>query len=272
MRLGALFPTGKARAEPVSNATAGGAYSFGSRMTPSGEVVTPTRAAQLMAVYACVRLLSESIACLPLSLYELKEDGRHVKAYNHRLYKLLHDQPNPEMTAFDFREVMMVHLLLWGNAYAQKIWNGRGDIIALYPLQPDRMRVDRDQETGRIVYYYNHGVDEANTMKDTIVTLDPDDVFHVHGLGFDGLGVAGLDPGGELAQLLQQGRGVPALLLQLRHFLGGLVALAFQGLYFCDELAAPAVELLKFLDGQLGVAVAQSFGQHFRLLLYQFEI
>lgn len=187
MRLGALFPTGKARAEPVRDATAGGAYSFGSRMTPSGEVVTPTRAAQLMAVYACVRLLSESIACLPLSLYELKEDGRHVKAYNHRLYKLLHDQPNPEMTAFDFREVLMVHLLLWGNAYAQIIRNGRGDVVALYPLQPDRMRVDRDQKTGRLVYYYNHRVDEANTMKDEIVTLDPDDVFHVHGLGFDGL-------------------------------------------------------------------------------------
>lgn len=187
MRLGALFPTSKARAEPISDATAGGSYSFGSRMTPAGKVVTPTRAAQLTAVYACVRILSESIASLPLSLYEDKGNNRSEKALSHNLQTLLHDEPNPEMTAFDFREVMMTHLLLWGNAYAQIIRDGRGQVVALYPLMPDRMLVDRDPKTQKLVYIYNHRQDEADTMNDTMVYLKPSEVFHVHGLGFDGL-------------------------------------------------------------------------------------
>lgn len=66
------------------------------------------------------------------------------KAIEHPLYFLLHDEPNPEMTSFVFRETLMTHLLLWGNAYAQIIRNGKGEIIALYPLMPDRMTVNRD--------------------------------------------------------------------------------------------------------------------------------
>lgn len=80
----------------------------------------------------------------------------------------------------------MTHLLLWGNAYAQIIRNGKGEIIGLYPLMPDRMKVDRD-EHGRLYYEYQVNSDDAPTNKGSSVKLAPDEVMHIPGLGFDGL-------------------------------------------------------------------------------------
>ena len=90
------------------------------------------------------------------------------------------------MTSFVFRETLMTHLLLWGNAYAQIIRNGKGEVIALYPLMPNRMSVDRD-ENGRLYYKYYRGNDEAIRSKEYEVILSPYDVLHIPGLGFDGL-------------------------------------------------------------------------------------
>ena len=90
------------------------------------------------------------------------------------------------MTSFVFRETLMTHLLLWGNAYSQIIRNGKGEVIALYPLMPDRMTVDRD-EKGQLYYSYLMGNDDAPTMKGSTVNLSPSDVLHIPGLGFDGL-------------------------------------------------------------------------------------
>ena len=104
-------------------------------------------------MYSCVRILAEAVAGLPLHLYRYKEDGGKEKAIDHPLYLLLHDEPNPEMSSFVFRETLMTHLLLWGNAYAQIIRNGKGEVIALYPLMPDRMTVDRDRD-GKLYYEY----------------------------------------------------------------------------------------------------------------------
>ena len=91
----------------------------------SGEKVDEKSAMQIATVYACVRLLAETVAGLPLHLYRMK-DGMNAKekATDHPLYKLLYRQPNPEMTSFSFRETMMTHLLLWGNSYAQIIRDG----------------------------------------------------------------------------------------------------------------------------------------------------
>ena len=114
------------------NATSGSAYSFFMGSSAAGKSVNERSAMQMTAVYACVRILSESIAGLPLHMYQYEEDGSKKKAVEHPLYHLLHDEPNPEMTSFIFRETLMSHLLLWGNAYAQIIRNGKGDIIALY--------------------------------------------------------------------------------------------------------------------------------------------
>ena len=152
----------------------------------SGKRVNERSAMQMTAVYSCVRILSEAIASLPLNVYRYNEDGGKEKAYDHPLFRLLHDEPNPEMTSFIFRETLMTHLLLWGNAYAQIIRNGKGEVIALYPLMPDRMSVDRD-EKGHLYYRYTKSSDDAPTMEGSTVVLDPSDVLHVPGLGFDGL-------------------------------------------------------------------------------------
>lgn len=152
----------------------------------SGKRVNERSAMQMTAVYSCVRILSEAIASLPLNVYRYNEEGGKEKAYDHPLFRLLHDEPNPEMTSFIFRETLMTHLLLWGNAYAQIIRNGKGEVIALYPLMPDRMSVDRD-ERGHLYYRYTKNSDDAPTMEGSTVVLDPSDVLHVPGLGFDGL-------------------------------------------------------------------------------------
>ena len=175
----------KARDKP-QNRTAGSAYTFFLGGSTSGKVVTERSAMQMTAVYSCVRILSEAVAGLPLHLYRYKEGGGKEKAIDLPLYRLMHDEPNPEMSSFVFRETLMTHLLLWGNAYAQIIRNGKGEVIALYPLMPNKMRVDRD-EHGKLYYEYSHSSDEAGTMKNTTVRLTPYDVLHIPGLGFDGL-------------------------------------------------------------------------------------
>ena len=168
------------------NRTAGSGYAFYFGGTTSGKAVTERSAMQMTAVYSCVRILAEAVAGLPLHLYRYKEDGGKEKALDHPLYLLLHDEPNPEMSSFVFRETLMTHLLLWGNAYAQIIRNGKGEVIALYPLMPNRMVVDRDIH-GQLYYQYTRSTEEAPTMKGVTVNLPPSDVLHIPGLGFDGL-------------------------------------------------------------------------------------
>lgn len=168
------------------NRTTGSTYSFFFGSSSAGKRVNERSAMQMTAVYSCVRILAEAVAGLPLHLYRYKEDGGKEKAIDHPLYLLLHDEPNPEMSSFVFRETLMTHLLLWGNAYAQIIRNGKGEVIALYPLMPDRMTVDRDWD-GKLYYEYTVSTDDAPTVKGTVVRLKPSDVLHIPGLGFDGL-------------------------------------------------------------------------------------
>ena len=175
----------KSRDKP-QNRTAGSNYAFFMGGTTSGKTVTERSAMQMTAVYSCVRILSEAVAGLPLHLYKYTDSGGKAMALDHPLYHLLHDEPNPEMSSFVFRETLMTHLLLWGNAYAQIIRNGKNEIVALYPLMPNKMSVDRD-ENGRLYYTYYRGSDEAIKNKDFAVTLQPSDVLHIPGLGFDGL-------------------------------------------------------------------------------------
>ena len=169
-----------------TNATSGSSYRFFLGGSTSGKTVTERSAMQITAVYSCVRILAEAIAGLPLHLYTYKEDGGKEKAIGHPLYLLLHDEPNPEMSSFVFRETLMTHLLLWGNAYAQIIRNGKGEVVALYPLMPNRMTVDRDS-SGQLFYSYQMNNSDAPTMKTGTVILKPSDVLHIPGLGFDGL-------------------------------------------------------------------------------------
>ena len=163
MVMGILKGLFKGRDAP-KDSTPGGAYRFLFGGSSAGKAVTERSSMQMTAVYACVRILSEAVAGLPVHLYRYTSEGSKEKAVDHPLYFLLHDEPNPEMSSFVFRETLMTHLLLWGNAYAQIIRNGKGDVVALYPLMPNRMQVDRDQN-GQLYYQYQMSTDESPTMK-----------------------------------------------------------------------------------------------------------
>lgn len=177
----------KSRDHPkIDNRTVGSSYSFYMGGSSAGKNVNERSAMQMTAVYSCVRILAEAVAGLPLHLYRYKEDGGKERAIDNNLYHLLHDEPNKEMSSFIFRETLMTHLLLWGNAYAQIIRNGKGEVVALYPLMPNKMQVDRD-ENGELYYIYTRSYDEAKTMEGVTVYLTPRDVLHIPGLGFDGL-------------------------------------------------------------------------------------
>lgn len=185
MTMGIFSGLFKSRDHP-KDATTGSAYHFFMGNSTSGKTVTERSAMQMTAVYSCVRILAEAIAGLPLQLYRYTDTGGKEKAIEHPLYLLLHDEPNPEMTSFIFRETLMTHLLLWGNAYAQIIRNGKNEVLSLYPLMPNRMTVDRD-EHGRLYYSYQMQTDDGADMKQGTVVLSPQDVLHIPGLGFDGL-------------------------------------------------------------------------------------
>ena len=166
----------RARDKPQDSVSAAPVFYFGT--SGSGKSVTVQSAIQLSTVYACVRVISETIASLPLGIYETVNDGNE-KATDHPLYRLLHDEPNSEMTSFVFREVMLAHLLLYGNSYSQIIRSGKNQVIGLYPLLPDHMDVDRDSK-GNLTYTYT-------TSDGKTVSIKPRDVLHIPGLGFDGV-------------------------------------------------------------------------------------
>lgn len=186
MGIKSLFGFGQARDKPVDKAADAG-YSFLFGRTTSGKPVNERTAMQTTAVYACVRILAEAVASLPLHVYEYQDDGGKKLVHDHPLYYLLHDEPNLEMTSFVFRETLMSHLLIWGNAYAQIIRDGAGRVLGLYPLLPDKMDVQRDDK-GNIYYVYSRNSDENPMFKEYgNIRLKAEDVLHIPGLGFDGL-------------------------------------------------------------------------------------
>ena len=175
----------RARDKPT-NSYEGSDFSYLFGRTTSGKNVNEMTALQTTAVYACVRILAEAIASLPIHVYKYTEVGKE-QDIDHQLYYLLHDEPNPDMTSFVFRETLMSHLLIWGNSYAQIIRDGRGQVLALYPLMPDRMTVKRD-DRGELYYVYQRSEEDNPNFKDKgNIILKKSEVLHVPGLGFDGL-------------------------------------------------------------------------------------
>ena len=171
---------------PLTNRAAGSGYHFAFGQSAAGKIVNERTAMQMTAVYACVRVLSESIASLPLHVYRRGPEGNRIKAVEHPLFFLLHNEPNPEMTSYIFRQTLMTHLLLWGNGFAQILRNGKGEVLGLYPLMPNKMSVERD-EKGQLYYKYLRNGDEPPTLEGNTVILLPENVLHIPGLGFDGL-------------------------------------------------------------------------------------
>tara|TARA_R110000851_G_scaffold118258_1_gene245559 strand:+ start:1952 stop:3442 length:1491 start_codon:yes stop_codon:yes gene_type:complete len=148
--------------------------SLGGSKVSSGVVVNEDTALQYSAVYAAVRLLSESVASLPLHTYERLEGGKE-RAREHPTARLLAGSVNPRLSSYSFRETLQAHALTWGNGYAEIVRDGSGNPVELLPITPDRVRVDQDS-AGVLTYI----VDES-------VKLASDDVFHLAGLGFDGI-------------------------------------------------------------------------------------
>lgn len=164
----------------VSQTPPGWVDRFAWSSTSAGMMVNEDVALTYSAVFACVRILAETLSSLPWILFE--QQGRmKQRARGHPLYSLLHTSPNPEMSSFEFREAMMGHVCTWGNAFAEIDFDRRGVITALWPLRPDRMTVKR--ENGALLYKYRVPESEGGFRT---VTLLPEQVFHVRGLGFDG--------------------------------------------------------------------------------------
>lgn len=150
---------------------------FSDRPTSSGVNVTETVALGIPAVYACIRVLAESIASLPLITYERLKNGDKERARDFSLYSLLHDRPNPLMTSFEFRELLMGHLCLRGNAYAW-IERDNGEVVAIWPLHPDRVTVE--VEDRELIYKYQNPDGPEKTYR-------MDEILHIRGLSSDGI-------------------------------------------------------------------------------------
>jgi HK97 family phage portal protein len=148
----------------------------------AGIVVNEETAMRTSAVYACVRVIAETVASLPLPLYKRLPRGKEKATY-HPLYTVLHDMPNSDMTSFSFRETMMTHLLLWGNAYAQITRRGN-QIVELWPLHPAYIRIEREPVTNKLIYKYTSGTQE--------ILYTGEQILHIQGLSIDG--IKGLSP------------------------------------------------------------------------------
>lgn len=141
-------------------------------------LVTPNQSLRVAAVWACVRVLSETMASLPLILYERLPEGKR-RAQDHYLYPILHDRPNPAMTAFQYREVLQASLALWGNAYSRIYWDERGRVTELWPLLPGGMIETANDELGRRLYHYQYPDGEMEWLSE-------DEVWQIPGMGGNG--------------------------------------------------------------------------------------
>jgi HK97 family phage portal protein len=153
---------------------------LGGGKVKSGVVVNEQSALRVTAYLAAVKIISETVASLPLIVYRRIQPRGKERAPDHPLYTVLHDQANSEMTAYQFRETLQGHILNWGNGYAEIERDGAGRVIGLWPLLPDRTWPERDQETQRLQY--------RTILPDGQQILLPSErVLHIPGFGFDGL-------------------------------------------------------------------------------------
>ncbi|EKS7779746.1 phage portal protein [Edwardsiella piscicida] len=146
-------------------------------VSSSGKTVTVDKAVQLSAVWACVRLLSESISTLPLKVYRRQPDGSKVLAQAHPAYQVLCRRPNLEMTPSRFMLMLVASICLRGNAFIEKRMIGK-KLVSLIPLLPQNMVVKRS-DAGALQYIYtDNGVQR---------TIQPDHMMHIRGFGLDGI-------------------------------------------------------------------------------------
>lgn len=156
---------------------------FGLRGGISG-YVDPNRATGIATAHRCIQVIAENLSAVALNLYSRNPDGGRERATGHPLYSALHDMMNTTTTAFNGREALIVSLLTTGNAFATIEWNGRGQVVALYPLDPGSVAVEK-LDSGRLRYRV--------TGKNGVRVYLQDEILHIrYRLGRDG--VMGLSP------------------------------------------------------------------------------
>lgn len=153
--------------------------------THSGNIVSENSAMTFSAVFAAVRLLSESVGSLPLFLYRRLPSGGKEVARRHPLFSILHSLANPEMHACEFRSLMMTHVLLWGNFYAEIVRGEDGQVTALWPLHPSRVTAKRPSPSEPLIY-------EISLPSGQRTTTSKQNIFHMRGLSLDG--ITGISP------------------------------------------------------------------------------
>ena len=150
---------------------------FGTIATNTGVAVNEDIALTYSAVWACVRVLSETAASLPLIVHRRLPGGGKARFDDHQLSRLLHGKPNPDMTQFTWKQIMTAHAVLWGNSFNEIEFLNNGDIGALWPLLPDRTRVERKNKVLRYI--------TQSDGKEAV--LPASKVLHVPGMSFDGI-------------------------------------------------------------------------------------
>ena len=154
--------------------------------TYTGKSVTEQTALNCSVVWACTRIISETVASLPLHLMRSAKDGTKEQYTDHPLYGVLHDEPNPDMSDMEMREVITAHAVTWGNGYAEIVRNPSGQCIALWPIMPDTVTPVRDKQKN-FVYVVKVGADKERVLRGSAQGSKLPEVLHVRGLGFDGL-------------------------------------------------------------------------------------
>ena len=151
---------------------------FNNFINTAMQKINNNTALSISTVFAAIRAISEDIAKMPVHIFRTEGENR-VPQPRHRLDTLLNFSPNPLMDAMSFRETIIAHAQGWGNGYAEIVRNAAGEAVQLWPLRPDRVRIKKTDD-GRLIYEWTN--EKGGTQK-----IDGRDVFHVHGLGFDGL-------------------------------------------------------------------------------------
>ena len=147
--------------------------------------ISTETAMKYSAVFACVRVLSETLASMPAMLYRKKKNGDREVRNDLAVYDILHNAPNDEMSPFNFKEACMVALNTGGNAVCERLVSANGELVGLYPYGWQMVAIDRDRETGKLVYKI-----KGDTRKEKV--LSRDQVLHIPGLSYDG--ITGLSP------------------------------------------------------------------------------
>ena len=174
-------------ADPLNDPKLWGPFSFPIKSL-SGEAVNPATSMQLSPYYACIRNISEDIGKLPLRVYQDVGLGKSRLPMN-SVDQIFNREINAEMTPFTFKQTLMAHALGWGNGYAEIQRNNRGEVVALHPIHPARVTVERDDQ-GEIYYKVFKVPKDTNHRfagQGEYEVLRPDEMFHITGLSGDGL-------------------------------------------------------------------------------------